>query len=307
VVRGPRGELADLAAAVAAPAVVLEEAPRAETVPLRVPRIALVETAFHDMDAGWTRYLFDQYHLPYTVLRPGDVADAGLGERFDVVVFPSADEEVLTKGKRRRGDSYYGGDLPPEQRQPLGRKGLRGLADFLVGGGVVVAWGESTGVFLGGLPEPGAEEEDTDEGGRESMEPPVRDISEQATKGGLYVPGAWLRAAVLQDHPVTWGMPANAGVFSRGTPVFQSSIPRLDTDRRVLVTHPEDHVLASGYIEGADEIANRAVGVWVRKAAGQLVLFGFRPQHRASTPATYKLLFNALLLPRLDPGTPAAR
>ena len=37
---------------------------------LELPRIALVETYFHDMDAGWTRFLFDTYHIPFTVLHP---------------------------------------------------------------------------------------------------------------------------------------------------------------------------------------------------------------------------------------------
>ena len=37
--------------------------------------------------------------------------------------------------------------------------------------------------------------------------------------------------------------------------------------------------------------------VWVRAGKGQLVLFGIRPQFRGSTPATFKLVFNALLLP----------
>jgi len=37
--------------------------------------------------------------------------------------------------------------------------------------------------------------------------------------------------------------------------------------------------------------------VWVRAGQGQLVLFGFQPQFRGSTPATFKLVFNALLLP----------
>ena len=45
---------------------------------LELPRIALVETYFHDMDAGWTRFLFDSYHMPFTVLHPGDFAESDL-------------------------------------------------------------------------------------------------------------------------------------------------------------------------------------------------------------------------------------
>jgi len=64
--------------------------------------------------------------------------------------------------------------------------------------------------------------------------------------------------------------------------------------------YPEEEVLLSGYVEGADQIGNRPAMVWLRSGRGQLVLYGFNPQFRASTPATYKLLFNALLLSRLE-------
>ena len=85
--------------------------------------------------------------------------------------------------------------------------------------------------------------------------------------------------------------------FSRGTPVFATSIPTLDTDRRVVATYPERDLLISGYLEGEKQLQNRPVMVWVRAGKGQLVLFGIRPQFRGSTPATFKLVFNALLLP----------
>ena len=57
--------------------------------------------------------------------------------------------------------------------------------------------------------------------------------------------------------------------------------------------------MLSGYIEGEKRLQNRPNMVWVRAAKGQLVLIGFRPQFRGSIPATFKLVFNALLLPPL--------
>ena len=47
-----------------------------------MPRIALVETSFHDMDAGWTRFVFDEYHIPFTVLKPVDFEKTAPKKRF---------------------------------------------------------------------------------------------------------------------------------------------------------------------------------------------------------------------------------
>jgi hypothetical protein len=259
------------------------------TVPVRMPRIALVETYFHDMDAGWTRYLFDTYGIDYRVLHPEDFEGADLKGDFDVIVFPDASKDVLTKGKYKRFDRYVSNDYPPQFRKPISKKGLGKLTEFITGGGVVVSWGQSTGLFTEGLPMPkDGEESDT-------IELPVRDVSEQLK--GVSVPGAFLALDLIQDHPLTWGMPEQGGAFSRGTPVFATSIPVLDTDRRVIGIYPERDLLLSGFIEGEKQLQNRPSMVWVRAGKGQLVLFGFRPQFRGATPATFKLVFNSLLLP----------
>ncbi|TFH23678.1 MAG: hypothetical protein E4H10_11750, partial [Bacteroidia bacterium] len=71
--------------------------------PVELPRIALVETYFADMDAGWTRFVFDSYHIPFTVLHPGDFKGRDLAADFDVVIFPDNDKEVLMTGKRKSG------------------------------------------------------------------------------------------------------------------------------------------------------------------------------------------------------------
>ena len=262
-----------------------EELPR-----LRLPKVGLVETYFHDMDAGWTRYLFDTYGIPFTVLHPEDFEDAELIRDFDVIVFPSASKDVLTKGKYKRGDRYVVNDYPPEFRQPISKKGLGKLTAFIEGGGTVVSWGGSTALFTEGLA-PAEEKEG------ESTEIPVRDVTEDLQAKGVFVPGAFIALDFLPDHPLTWGMPKEGGAFSRGNPIFATSVPRLDTDRRVIAIYPERELLLSGYLEGEKALQNNPAMVWVRAGQGQLVLFGFQPQFRGSTPATFKLVFNALLLP----------
>jgi hypothetical protein len=294
LVTGDRGRLRKLLEVPWAAPIVLQTEPSAPMRPVSMPRVALVETYFHDMDAGWTRYLFDTYGVPYRQLRPADVAGADLVGEFDVMVFPDAGKDVLTKGRRKWRGEYRPSDYPPEFTKPITKEGLERIAKFIEGGGIVLSWRRSTALFLDGLKAEGPDGEERE------LELPARDVAEDLEKGGLYVPGSWLQVELLEGHPLTFGMPSRTGVFSRGSPVFATSLPLRDTDRRVIATHPEEDVLLSGYAEGEDQIGNRPVMVWLRSGRGQLVLYGFNPQFRASTPATYKLLFNALLLPGLE-------
>jgi hypothetical protein len=67
-------------------------------------------------------------------------------------------------------------------------------------------------------------------------------------------------------------------------------------DRRVIASYPEKEILASGYADGVESLGGKSAMIWLQKGKGQLVMYGFSPQFRASTTGTYKLLFNALLL-----------
>jgi hypothetical protein len=272
---------------------VLSAPPPAPSSALKRPRIGLVETYFHHADAGWTRWLLDDYRVPFKVLRPGDLAAADLS-KFDVLVFPSADKNVLAKGKYKEDGEYRLPDMPPAYRKGLGKKGIEALAGFLERGGAVLAWGDAVGLFTSELrvKPPGGDDD-------EPVVLPVGEVTEERKKKGLYVPGAWLRLAVRPDHPLTWGLPAEAGAFSRGH-ALETAPPRADADRRVLARFPEHDLLSSGYLEHEELLAESPAVVWVRKGKGQLALLAFSPQGRASTPATYKLLFNGLLLPPVE-------
>lgn len=261
-----------------------------ESSALRLPRIALVETYFHDMDAGWTRFIFDQYHIPYTVLHPGDFEAIDFNKKFDVVVFPDADKSVLMEGKWKSGNEYYIPSYPPEFTKGIGKKGLEKLLKFLSEGGRILSWGRSTGLFMG------AKEIRWSKKNKENFQLPVQDISKNLNKEGLYIPGSLIRMKLKKHHPLTLGLPDEVGIFYRGHPVFTTSIPHFDMDRRVIGWFPDGDLLLSGYAEKQKMLSNKSAMVWLKKGKGQLILYAFNPQFRGSTQGTFKLLFNALLL-----------
>jgi hypothetical protein len=262
----------------------------AKTVELKFPKIALVETYFHDMDAGWTRFVFDQYHIAYEVIHPGDFKDLNLSNKFDLMVFPDSPKSLLMEGKWKSDDDYTISDYPPEFTWGIGKEGMKKLMTFLDKGGLVVSWGRSTQLFTGTLEIPNGK----DKG--EQFQLPFDDISAQLKKDGVYFPGSLVQINIRADHPLSYGLPPEIGVFYRGVPVFSTSVPSFDMDRRVIASFPEKNILLSGYAENEKMIGNKTAAVWLKKGRGQLVLFAFGPQFRASTQASYKLLFNALLL-----------
>ena len=255
------------------------------------PRIALIETYYSDMDAGWTRYIFDTYHIKYTVIHPDKIPSTDL-VNYDVIVFPSSSKEVLLNGS---GGSYYMSGYAPEYSKGMGKEGLKKLMTFVDKGGLIVSWGGSTGLFEGKLSV--SHKKGKKDTVSENFRLPYRDVSKDLQGKGLYVPGSLIRVTLLKDSPLTRGLPRNIGVFSRGWPVFATSVPYFDMDRRVIGWYPEENILMSGYAEHPELLADKPAVIWLKKGKGQLVLMGFNPQFRASTQASYKLLFNALLLP----------
>ncbi|MBN2775423.1 MAG: hypothetical protein JXR31_14305, partial [Prolixibacteraceae bacterium] len=259
---------------------------------VEMPEIALIETNFHDMDAGWTRYILDNYHIPFTVLKPGEVALKQLSA-FDVIILPDNDKEILLSGKNKSGSGTY--NIPaydPQFTKGLTKDGQQDLIRFVNDGGIIISWGRSAQLFMGAqsLKNPGGVTED--------FQLPVNDISETLQKQKLYCPGSLLKVELKEDFPLTYGMEKTANVFTRARPVFSTSVPYFDTDRRVIAAYPEDDkdILISGYIDNEKLLEGKAAMVWAKKGKGQFVFYGFYPQFRASTTGTYKLLFNALLL-----------
>lgn len=275
---------------------VLKEAQQLKTEKLQLPRVGLVETYFHDMDAGWTRYVFDTYHVPFEIIRPADFENYELANKFDVIIFPDVNKSLLMEGKYQGDDKddYYVTSYPPEFAKGIGKKGMEKLMTFLDKGGRIVSWGQSVDLFIGQLEINRGKEQ------KEEFRLPVNNIAEQIKQAGFEAPGSLFKIVLKEGNPLTYGMQKEAGVFFRGQPVFATTVPNFDMDRRIIATFPETDILLSGFAEQEEALANKTAMVWLKKGNGQLVLMGFNPQFRASTHVTFKLLFNSILLPRIE-------
>jgi hypothetical protein len=172
----------------------------------------------------------------------------------------------------------------------MGKDGFQKILKFIGEGGTVLSWGNPTALFDGMMTIKISETENED------FRFPFTNVSEKLQKAGLSCPGSLLKVDLLPAHPLTWGMKPDAGILTTADQVFQTTLPSFEMDRRVIATYPEDHALLSGYCQKEELLGNYAAMVWMHKGKGNLVVYGFNPQFRASVPGVYKLLFNGLLL-----------
>ncbi|HKK26505.1 MAG TPA: M14 metallopeptidase family protein [Gemmatimonadota bacterium] len=230
------------------------------------PRIALYQSWSADIDEGWTRWVFDRYHIPYTTVHNADLKAGDLSSRFDVVVFASESPRTIYFGRPKASvpDSLAGG---------VGARGVAALEDFVEDGGTVVTLQEASRFAIDYL---GA---------------PVRDVTAGLRPEEFYIPGSILRLDLDTSSPLARGMPdSTAAWYGRSSMAF---VPT-DSGVRVVGRYGEKDPLLSGWALGSKHVAGRPALVEVPRGRGRIVLFGFRPQYRVQSVATFPLLFDAL-------------
>jgi hypothetical protein len=133
----------------------------------------------------------------------------------------------------------------------------------------------------------------------EQFKLPVRNVVAGLPRTEFYVPGSILRIELDTTHPIAQGMPKETIAWAEDSPVFEvadvagSSVPAANV--KIVATYPaEQNPLLSGWLLGGELLKGKAALVEVQVGEGRIILFGFRPQYRAQSLATYPLFFNAL-------------
>ena len=228
------------------------------------PRVALYKSFMASMDEGWTRWMLEQFEFPYSSVVNADLQAGALNKKFDVIVFPDQTEASIASG-------YAAEAMPPEFTGALGDAGQAALKEFASSGGTLIFLNHSTEYAINRL------------GIR------ARNVVRGASSREFYCPGSLLNVQLDAAHPLAVGLPPALAIWSEGSPAWE-------TEERTVARYPDTGLLASGWLLGDKLLAKRSALVDARLGRGRVILFGMRPQYRAQSYQTLKLLFNALLL-----------
>ncbi len=245
---------------------------------LKLPRLAIYQPYLSSMDEGWTRWVLDNFEFKYTVIQNKDIINKNFSGKFDVVIFPDMERDMIVTGTYRGYWGRYFEKMPPEYKGGIGEKGLSNLKEFIKSGG--------TAVFL----------DSSYELARKDLDLPFENILEKTGRDEFYCPGSILSVTINNDDPIGWGMEKDNILFFSHSPAFRTSMPVNGNIKRRVVSRFSNtgpHLI-SGYLKGAKYL-NRAVASMVFDYyKGNVIVFGGRIQHRAQTYGTFKLLFNSI-------------
>jgi hypothetical protein len=230
-------------------------------------RIALYQSFNASMDEGWTRWVFDASHVAYSTVHDSDLRAGNLNARFDAIILPDQAAAQIARG--------VSAPYPDSLRGGIGAKGADALKAFVNAGGTVLAFNEASDYAI------------------DTFALPVTDALAGLKNTDFYAPGSLFRVEPVQGHPLATAFTApTPAVWFEDSPAFTITDPTRAT--AVLQYPATGSALLSGWLLGAPKLNGKAAMVDVRVGQGHVVLYGFRPQYRAQTNATWPLIWSAL-------------
>ncbi len=267
LIRGlDRGKLEALAQKYAVDAVAV--AAPSKALPIKKARVGLYRPWEPSIDEGWTRWVLENYNFQPKSLYNADIHSANLRSRYDVIILPDMSSHQMMNG-------FGIGIVPGQYAGGIGQDGLNNLREFVREGGTLVAFNRTANSLI------------------PLLSLPVENIIEGAKSDRFFCSGALLRTNLEHaDLPVNYGLPDSPVVMFQSGPAF-AALP--GAHGAVLARYPkETNPLESGLLLHPEAIEGSAAAVELAYGQGRIVLYGFKPQFRAQSHATYKWFFNEL-------------
>lgn len=248
------------------------------------------------VDEGWTRWILDQQHYKYASLEDAEIRAGNLHTKYNSIVLPDQSSAMMLKG-------HTLGTMPKEYTGGIGDTGVKALREFVEDGGTLVCLNRASEFAI------------------EQFKLPVRDLSAGWSQKDFFVPGSILQVELDTLDTIAAGMPKESIAWVEDSPVFEvipgsasvpptmSSIDRGSSPTvregsaaevpasnvRIIARYPSNkNPLLSGWLLGGNRIKGKAALVEVTIGKGRIILFGFRPQYRGQSLASYPLFFNAI-------------
>lgn len=238
----------------------------------RVSDIGIYKSSVPSMDEGWTRWTLNSYYncttYNYSSLQDTEAISGNLSTKFKSIIFPDQSANAILNGHRK-------GSMPDEYTGGVGEEGVKNLREFVEAGGTLVFFNNASDFAI------------------EQFKLPVKDVTNGLPRKDFFIPGSILRTELDTTHPIAKGMEKESIAWFEGSPAFEV----VDNDKsvRVIARYPsEGELLLSGWALGIDKLKGKAALVEATLGKGKIILFGFRPQYRGQSLATFPLLFNAI-------------
>ncbi len=243
---------------------------------LRQPRVGLFQPWALSADFGWSKLILESYEFNYRTLTPVNIREGGFSGDLDAMILPDMASDQIINGRRPKAPNMYSRRPPQAYELGIAETGVDHLRQFVQRGGTLIALGQSC------------------EFAAEQMGLPVtsRLNAAEASAGGEPLS---VSLEVDQDEPLSYGMAKRVTAVLTNGDGFRP----IPWHRKTAVA---SFFRGSANAEGlvAAPPADRAAVLEIPYGRGRVVLIAIRAQFRAQTIATFKFLFNAILLSRAE-------
>ncbi|HEY0050925.1 MAG TPA: M14 family zinc carboxypeptidase [Pyrinomonadaceae bacterium] len=238
------------------------------------PGYLIYQSKVASMDEGWTRWVTEnaERFLNRCCFAGGSVTDREIKSqtfKSNYIIFPDQSSNQILNG-------YAKGSMPDEYTGGVGAEGVKNLRRFVEDGGTLVFLNRASDFAI------------------KELGAPVRDVTAGLQRRDFYIPGSILKTEIDTAHKIAAEMPKESIAWFENSPAFEIAGDAANVE--IVARYPEkaENILLSGWALGAEKIAGKAALVSINIGKGKIILFGFRPQYRGQSLATFPLFFNAI-------------
>jgi len=241
----------------------LKTKPGIKVYELQPPRLGLYKGWTASMDEGWTRWVLEQFEIPYQSVFDNDIRNGKFNKNFDVLLFADMGDRTIVQGNSKE----Y---MPPEYCDGIGEEGVKNIKDFIEQGGTLITLNSSADFAI------------------KRFNLDIKNSIDEINRREFFVPGSILKVLNKTDHPIAYGYENEVAIFFRRSPVFDIK------NGTSVVKYPDSNPLLSGWLTGEKHLFNKSAIVDVPFGKGKIILIGFPAQYRAQSHGTFRFLFNAI-------------